>query len=81
MNVAVTGRVPSTLPPDDDHPYRTGPWHPNFTEYDATDLDVTGTLPGDLDGVYLRNTENPVHHAIRRTQPFDGADRVPKFIW
>ena len=73
MNVEVAGRVLSTLPADDDHPYRTGAWRPNFVEYDATDLDVVGEIPDDLDGVYLRNTENPVHPSIDRLyHPFDG---------
>jgi carotenoid cleavage dioxygenase len=72
MRVEVVDRVHSTLPPDDDHPYRTGPWRPNQVEYDAFDLDVTGTIPDDLDGVYLRNTENPVHEAIGTYHPFDG---------
>ena len=62
----------STLHADDDHPYRTGAWQPNFTEYDADDLAVEGTIPADLDGVYLRNTENPVHDSIGRYHPFDG---------
>src|SRR5205823_302382 len=65
MKVEVVGRVPSTLPADDTHPYRTGAWTPNVVEYDATDLDVVaGAIPDDLNGVYLRNTENPVHDAI-----------------
>jgi carotenoid cleavage dioxygenase-like enzyme len=76
MHVEVVGRALSTLPPNDDHPYRTGPWQPNFTEYDATDLDVTGEIPADLDGVYLRNTENPVHDSIGRYHPFDGDGMV-----
>jgi carotenoid cleavage dioxygenase len=62
----------STLPDDDDHPYRTGAWTPNMVEYDATDLEVSGRVPDDLCGVYLRNTENPVHDAIGRYHPFDG---------
>ncbi len=63
----------STLPEDDDHPYRTGPWQPNLAEWDATDLEVLeGAIPTDLEGVYLRNTENPVHPAIGMYHPFDG---------
>ncbi len=65
----------STLPLEaaDDHPYRTGPWRPQTLEYDAPDLDVVGVLPDDLDGVYLRNTENPLHPAASgRYHPFDG---------
>ena len=33
---------------------------------------MIGELPADLDGVYLRNTENPVHPSIRMYHPFDG---------
>jgi carotenoid cleavage dioxygenase len=73
MKVEVVGTVASTLPADDDHPYRTGAWQPNSVEYDATDLDVDGEIPADLCGVYLRNTENPVHPALDRLyHPFDG---------
>ncbi|MCU1368032.1 MAG: putative dioxygenase, partial [Ilumatobacteraceae bacterium] len=43
-----------------------------MVEYDAADLEVTGTIPADLAGVYLRNTENPVHESIGRYHPFDG---------
>ncbi len=43
-----------------------------MVEYDADDMNVEGTIPADLDGVYLRNTENPVHDSIGRYHPFDG---------
>jgi carotenoid cleavage dioxygenase len=72
MDVTLVAKRHSTLPADDDHPYRTGPWRPQTNEWDATDLDVTGELPADLEGVYLRNTENPVRPPIRRYHPFDG---------
>ncbi|MEY2426182.1 MAG: hypothetical protein QOI61_1754 [Actinomycetota bacterium] len=72
MNVQIVNRVNSTLPADDAHPYRTGAWRPNTVECDATDLEVEGTIPDDLEGVYLRNTENPVHDAIGLYHPFDG---------
>ncbi len=72
MHIEVIDRLRSTLPTDDDHPYRSGAWRPNYVEYDAFDLDVTGTVPDDLVGVYLRNTENPVHEAIGTYHPFDG---------
>ena len=62
----------SRLREDDLHPYRTGPWRPNVREYDAFDLAVEGELPRDLAGVYVRNTENPLHEAIGRYHPFDG---------
>lgn len=72
MEIELVGRMLSTLDPDDDHPYRTGPWRPQDSEWRADDLDVEGELPADLEGVYLRNTENPVHPAMGRYHPFDG---------
>jgi len=71
--VEVVGKFLSTLPEDDDHPYRTGPWRPQTTEWRADDLTaVEGEIPADLDGVYLRNTENPLHPALKFYHPFDG---------
>lgn len=64
MDTRVVARFSSTLPPDDDHPYRTGAWRPNTTEWSVTDCEVAGEMPDDLAGVYLRNTENPLHPAI-----------------
>lgn len=73
MDVDVVGRILSTLPEDDDHPYRTGPWRPQSSEWVADDLEVVeGEIPADLDGVYLRNTENPVHPSMKNYHPFDG---------
>ena len=72
-DVAVVGKYLSTLPEDDDHPYRTGPWRPQTTEWDSDDLVVLeGEIPVDLDGVYLRNTENPLHPSLKFYHPFDG---------
>jgi len=73
VNARVVQRFESQLPADDDHPYRTGAWKPQVTEYDADDLDVTfGAIPADLAGTYLRNTENPLLPSIGRYHPFDG---------
>ncbi len=73
MDVEIVGKFLSTLPEDDDHPYRTGPWRPQTTEWDADDMTVVdGEIPRDLDGVYLRNTENPLHPALKAYHPFDG---------
>jgi carotenoid cleavage dioxygenase-like enzyme len=73
MNIEVVAKLLSTLPADDDHPYRTGPWRPQTTEWDADDLEVTaGEIPADLDGVYIRNTENPLHPSLKAYHPFDG---------
>jgi len=71
MPAILVNRVASTLRPND-HPYMNGAWTPTFEEWDATDLEVIGELPRDLDGVYLRNTENPVHDPIGTYHPFDG---------
>ncbi|GAA3523162.1 carotenoid oxygenase family protein [Aeromicrobium panaciterrae] len=77
MDLDVVGRLLSTLPADDDHPYRTGPWQPQTTEWKADNLEVVqGEIPTDLDGVYLRNTENPLHPAIQNYHPFDGDGMV-----
>jgi carotenoid cleavage dioxygenase-like enzyme len=63
---------------DDDHPYRSGARRPQHVEYDAEELQVQGELPDDLHGVYLRNTENPLHPAIARYHPFDGDGMIHK---
>nr|HEX4316105.1 carotenoid oxygenase family protein [Kofleriaceae bacterium] len=77
MQVREVSTLPNRLPAGDDHPYRTGAWRPQFTEYDADDLDViVGAIPRELSGVYLRNTENPVMDAIGRYHPFDGDGMV-----
>lgn len=77
MDLDAVGRMLSTLPADDDHPYRTGPWQPQTDEWKADDLDVVeGVIPTDLNGVYLRNTENPLHPALKTYHPFDGDGMV-----
>lgn len=76
-SVDVVERMLSTLPDDDDHPYRSGAWRPQQQEWNADDLDVVqGRIPDDLDGVYLRNTENPLHQPIQYYHPFDGDGMV-----
>ncbi len=73
MKVERRATLESGLAPDDTHPYRTGVWRPQQNEYDAWDLDVVeGAIPDDLNGVYLRNTENPLFEPIKRYHPFDG---------
>ncbi len=72
MKFEIHDTLPHTLPMDDAHPYRSGAWRPQHVEYDAWDLDVEGRIPDDLNGVYIRNTENPLHPPIERYHPFDG---------
>ena len=55
-----------------EHPYLIGGWTPNYEEYNATGMEVIGEIPKDIDGVYLRNTENQIHQPIGRYHPFDG---------
>ncbi|HEY7640728.1 MAG TPA: carotenoid oxygenase family protein [Steroidobacteraceae bacterium] len=58
---------------DSDHPYLTGAWTPQYEEVTAHELPVLeGAVPADLDGVYLRNTENQIHQPLGRYHPFDG---------
>jgi carotenoid cleavage dioxygenase len=72
MKATLVNRVHSTIDPADPHPYLNGAWAPMFEEWDAEELAVEGTLPRDLDGVYLRNSENPVHQPLGKYHPFDG---------
>ncbi|GHF19374.1 apocarotenoid-15,15'-oxygenase [Kordiimonas sediminis] len=57
---------------ENNHPYLNGAWTPMHREYDATDMEVIGTIPDDIDGVYIRNTENPVFKPLGRYHPFEG---------
>ncbi len=72
MSTSLVNELPSKLPAADDHPYRTGPWQPNTREFDVVAPTVHGEIPADLNGIYIRNTENPLHEALGRYHPFDG---------
>ncbi|MCU1355137.1 MAG: Lignostilbene-alpha,beta-dioxygenase [Acidimicrobiales bacterium] len=66
-----------TLPDDDPHPYRSGAWRPQSREWSVDDVEVVeGAVPEDLDGLYARNTENPLHESISGYHPFDGDGMV-----
>lgn len=71
MKLTYKNAVKSSLRPNN-HPYLTGAWTPIVDECDAEDLEVIGRIPDDIDGVYVRNTENPVHEPIGFYHPFDG---------
>lgn len=63
--------VRSSLQPSN-HPYLNGPWTPQHDEVTVAELDVIeGSIPSDIDGVYLRNTENQLHQPLGRHHPFD----------
>ena len=72
MEVEIHARFTPGLPEDDPHPYRSGAWRPQHTEFNAWNMDVVGEIPRDLSGAYLRNTENPLFEPIKRYHPFDG---------
>lgn len=62
----------TTLQPSN-HPYLNGAWTPLHEEVSAWDLEVIeGAIPEDIDGVYIRNTENQIHQPLGRFHPFDG---------
>ena len=71
MKITFENEVQHSLQPNP-HPYMNGAWTPNFKEYDAEDMEVIGTIPTDIEGVYIRNTENPVQEPIGNYHPFDG---------
>ncbi|MEV7075091.1 carotenoid oxygenase family protein [Streptomyces sp. NPDC093990] len=59
----------------------TGRFAPVTEEVDAVDLEVTGELPDDLDGVYLRNGPNPRFTPIGSyLYPLDG-DGMIHGVW
>ncbi len=72
MPTTLLDDIRGQLPENDEHPYRTGAWMPNTCEYEVIEPTIRGDLPDDLAGVYIRNTENPLHQALGRYHPFDG---------
>ncbi|HSW17175.1 MAG TPA: carotenoid oxygenase family protein [Ramlibacter sp.] len=71
MRVEVVDEIKPTLVPGA-HPYMTGAFTPNYVEVNASELEVIGEVPKRLKGVYLRNTQNPVHQPKGTYHPFDG---------
>jgi len=57
---------------DPDNPYTLGVFAPVDEELTADDLEVVGTVPRDLNGVYLRNGPNRQFAAPGRYHLFDG---------
>lgn len=71
MTARLLQRLHTTLRRSE-HPYLNGAWAPVHEEWEDDDCAVIGEIPRDLDGVYLRNTENPLHEPLGRYHPFDG---------
>jgi carotenoid cleavage dioxygenase-like enzyme len=55
-----------------DDPFLSGNNSPVFKELFIKELKVTGEIPHDLDGVYLRNGPNPKFKPTRYIYPFSG---------
>ena len=75
MPAKLVETIKSTVGPND-HPYLQGAWQPTYNEWDASfaggDALVIGTIPADIDGVYVRTGENQINQPIGRYHPFDG---------
>ncbi len=72
MKVERLPPIVTSLKPSN-HPYLNGAWTPLHEEVNATDLElIEGKIPSDIDGIYLRNTENQIHQPLGRFHPFDG---------
>ncbi|SVD88125.1 uncharacterized protein METZ01_LOCUS440979, partial [marine metagenome] len=54
------------------NPYLMGNYSPIDTEITATDLEVIGEIPKDLNGMYVRNGPNPKYQPKGRYHWFDG---------
>jgi len=79
--VEVVNEVQSTIKPND-HPYMTGAWQPMYREVNSYNLEVLeGKVPQDICGIYIRNTENPVHEPIGRYHPFDGDGMLHQVVF
>ena len=75
MTILYKNEIDFRIPPNE-HPYLNGAWTPCREEVDAVDMEVIGEIPKDISGIYVRNTENPVHEAIGIYHPFDGDGMV-----
>ena len=62
--------------PDQDHPFLTGIHEPMDRELTLEDLTVTGTIPAELDGRYLRIGPNPARPEAKGYHWFTGDGMV-----
>src|SRR5690349_824175 len=63
------------------NPYLSGRFAPVDRETDADDLQVEGTLPADIDGVFMRNGPNPKFPPLGSyTFPLEG-DGMIHAVW
>ncbi len=64
------------MPEDQDHPFLTGIHKPMDNELTLEDLPVTGTIPAELDGRYLRIGPNPARPEAKGYHWFTGDGMV-----
>ena len=73
MKMEKLSPIAVTLKNTGHHPYMQGAWAPMYDEVNAENLQVIeGRIPSDIDGIYIRNTEIPVHEPLGVYHPFDG---------
>jgi carotenoid cleavage dioxygenase-like enzyme len=73
--LTIDNQIPLRIAPND-NPFLNGIFAPVSREITASDLKVTGEIPRDLDGVYLRNGPNPIYNPRGRYHWFDGDGMV-----
>ena len=75
MTVELVETIKSTIR-STENPYLKGAWRPTYNEWNAVfasgDAAVIGTIPDDIEGVYVRTGENQINEPIGRYHPFDG---------
>lgn len=63
MTAQLVDTIRTTVQPND-HPYMKGAWRPTYNEWNAVfangEVEVIGTIPTDIDGVYVRTGENQI---------------------
>lgn len=66
--------IRSSLKAEQENPFLKGPFQPTTKEWtaDTSSLKVTGEIPRDLNGIYVRNTHNQLHEPMGVYHPFDG---------
>lgn len=76
--IEVNAKLNVTVPEAIDNPYLQGLFSPVDTEYtaDTGSLTVIGEIPGDLHGMYVRNSHNQMHAPMGTYHPFDGDGMV-----
>jgi carotenoid cleavage dioxygenase-like enzyme len=73
--VKIEREIPIQIDPGE-NPFLNGIYAPISTEITADNLNVTGEIPRDLDGAYLRNGPNPIFQPRGRYHWFDGDGMV-----